>query len=197
MFQERSASSATWGAAKLALTMDGQIVANRITTGQLVVDDGQGGILLSADMSNRTVTIASFTVKGTKLYSGKSTINSNTYGVYVGTDGFATGSGTNYIAMSGGQIYGGSNGSNGYLIFNSYASDSGVDGARLAGRGNVGIVTNGWFGVSDRWYGKDSEATFSSGENGSFQAPIAINSDGTVARWVTVTFVHGLMNTVL
>lgn len=202
MFQDRATSSSAWNSAKLALTMDGQIVANRITTGQLIVDDGQGGILLSADMSNSTVTIASFTVKGTKLYSSKSTLSSNTSGVYIGTDGFSTGSGYNFIAMSYGQIYGGSNGNNGYIIFTSYSTTSGIDGIRVAGRGFVSIITADWFGISDRWYSKDSDATVYSGATGTILVPynFQLHSDGgsisLTNDWHSYYFYKGILNTV-
>lgn len=200
MHQRRSSVGDSWGAANVAITMDGDIVATRITTGVLTVDDGRGGILLSADISNHTVLLAGFTVKDTKLYVGKTSLNDNTSGVYVGTNGFSTGSGSNYIAMSSGQIYGGSNGANGYLIFATYATDSGNDGCRIAGRGYVGVITSGWFGISDRWYGKDADATMKSGTSGTIDlvSRIRDNGDGTITWWThSYYFYKGILNTTM
>ena len=92
MFQERSSVSADWGLPNLALTMDGQIVATRITTGTLAIDDGQGGYLILANMDTGTLQIGSFDVTGTSIYNTKRSLDDDyTKGIYIGFDGIAIG----------------------------------------------------------------------------------------------------------
>lgn len=94
MYQERSSLQADWSIPNVAITMDGQIVANMITTGILQVASSGQGVLFSADMTNDTVHIAGFTVKGTAFYSGnKSTIDAIASGVYLGNEGISTSDG--------------------------------------------------------------------------------------------------------
>lgn len=91
MHQSRSSASASWSSANVAITMDGAIVANAITTGVLTVADSNNGVLFSADMTNNTVHIANFTVVRNALYTGsKTSIFSTNVGTYMGTDGFST-----------------------------------------------------------------------------------------------------------
>ncbi len=156
--QTRNSSSAVWSSPNVAITMDGAIVADRITTGTLVVSDTNNRTLFSASMSSHTVTIASFVVKDTKLYSNKSSLDSNTSGVYVGTDGISVGSGSMFTALGDGYLYGGKNGENGYVGFNNYNSDTHVYGTRVCGRGCVAIGTDGFFGVGS-YVGINSDMT--------------------------------------
>lgn len=62
-----------------------------IITNFLTVKDSSNNILFKADSSNKTVSIAGFTVTNGKLYSNShSTLNDTSYsGVYVGTDGIS------------------------------------------------------------------------------------------------------------
>ena len=202
MHQKRSSVSSNWDPANVAITMDGAIVATRITTGVLVVDDGQGGTLFSADMTNHTVHIASFVVRGTKLYSGKSLLNSNEEGVYIGTDGISTGSGSQYMAMSRGVLYGGTSGQNAYLTYNTMSSTGSGDGAELAGRGYVALTLarSGWFGISDGWYGYSEDTQALAGCTGTIHLveDIHLNGDGTVSSfdYNDYYFYKGILNTV-
>ncbi len=190
MYQERSSTSSSWDTVNpnVAITMDGQIVANRITTGQLIVASSGGGNLFSADFDTDTVHIAGFTVKGTALYTNsKSTIGSNNYGVYVGTDGISLSSDSLYMAFKDGEIIGYNNGNYGYIEFSSPEESTGVYGLRLGGRGYVAIDAGSWFGVTTSWYGKDSHLYADSGISG--YLPI-YNGDGSV--YTNLMFTKGI-----
>lgn len=193
MYQERSSANANWGLPNVAITMDGQIVANMITTGVLQVASSSQGVLFSADMTNDTVHIAGFTVKGSALYTNnKSTLSdTSNYGVYVGTDGISISSSDYYMAFTNGQIIGTSSGAYGYIQFSSRESSTNVLGLRLAGKGFVTLITDGWFGVSTTWYGAGDASWSDTGEDGSMWVKQDPNSD----TWYNVTFKHGLMNT--
>lgn len=199
MHQKRSSASASWEAANVAITMDGSIVATYITTGVLTVAASGGGVLFSADMTNNTVHIAGFTVKGTALYSGKSTLDSMSNGVYLGIDGVSTGSGTMFIAMADGYIYGGKRGENGYVGFNNYNANTGVYGTRIAGKGCVAVLTDGFFGVG-RYGTIDTDVTVDQGVNNTIKVPCNFqlqNSGGNITLTWDYTdyyFKHGLLN---
>ena len=194
-YQHRSSVSSSWEDPKVAITMDGAITANMITTGVLLVDDGSGGILLSADLTSKQVKIANFIVKGSKLYSGKSTLSGSTAGVYIGTDGISTGSGDTHMNLASGYLYGGSSTNNAcYVGFRSYSAYDDRQGTRVAGLGFVSVLTSGFFGVG-QYQQMSSDSSVDSGETGSFLAPTSIRQDGTVADWATMQFKHGLMNT--
>lgn len=108
MYQDRSSINADWNNPNVAITMDGQIVANMITTGVLQVAQSGGGVLFSANMNSKTVTIAGFTVVDTKMYTRtKTSIDSDDVGVYIGNDGFSTGNGSRRMSMHSGQLVGG------------------------------------------------------------------------------------------
>lgn len=203
MYQKRSSTSASWGSPNVAITMDGQIVANMITTGVLQVASSGQNVLFSADMTNNTVHIAGFTVKGSALYTNsKSTLASNNSGVYVGTDGISMSSGSMYMAFADGEIYGYSSGNNGYIQFTSTEQQTGTPGLRLAGRGFVGIITGGWFGVRTSWWSRTASGTctLSEGTSGSITVPSNFqlhNNGGSVTlTWDNDTyyFEHGLFN---
>ena len=155
MFQERSSVSAEWGLPNLALTMDGQIVATRITTGTLAIDDGQGGYLILANMDTGTLQIGSFDVTGTSIYNTKRYLDDdNTKGIYIGFDGIAIGelnSGLfkvdvyNDIALIAGFNF------NGYSIYKDKTSldDDSVAGVYISTDGvSIGDENNGLFKVN-------------------------------------------------
>lgn len=177
----------------------GAIDASYITAGSLIVKSGSTTIF-SANITAGTVTLGGFTVAGSKLYSKKTSLTDNTYGVYIGTDGIAVGSSSAYTALAGGYLRGG-NASDitGYVGFNNYWQPTGVYGTRLAGRGCVAILTNGGFGVGS-YYAFGTTATISSGESGTMKyiEKIQDNGDGSITWWTSsVTFKKGLMNTSL
>ncbi|MBO7452715.1 MAG: phage tail protein [Clostridiales bacterium] len=92
MFQDRSSISDDWNSPLVAITMDGQIVATRITTGTLAVDDGNGGYLLLADMDSGTMQVAGFDFSSEYFYHEKSSLNDdNVDGIYIGLDGLSIG----------------------------------------------------------------------------------------------------------
>ena len=92
MFVDRSSISDDWNPPAVALTMDGQIVATRITTGTLAVDDGNGGYLLLADMDSNTMQVAGFDFFTDHFTHEKSSIDDDsTDGIYMGLDGIAIG----------------------------------------------------------------------------------------------------------
>ena len=69
------------------------INASYINTGILTIANSTG-TLFSANISSKTVTIADFTVTGSSIYYGKTSLASAKPGVYIGTDGIALGAGT-------------------------------------------------------------------------------------------------------
>lgn len=110
-------------------------------------------------------TIGGFTLTSSSLYNGKSSLTSNASGVYISTTGISVGSGSTYTNLSGGYLQGGTSSSiSGYVGFNNYWTPTGIYGARLAGKGCVGILTNGAFGVGS-YYGKGAAATISVGQS--------------------------------
>lgn len=206
MYQQRRSIDIDWtdpsAAPEVAITMDGAIVANRITAGQLIVASSSGGNLFSADFDTDTVHIAGFTVKGSALYTNnKSTIGSNNYGVYLGTDGISLSSGSTYMALQDGEIRGYNNGNYGYIMFSSPEISTGKYGLRLGGRGYVGIDCGDWFGVSTRWYGKNAELSCESGVSTTITIPgdfnLSSSGDSVSLTWQNYDyqFVHGLLNT--
>lgn len=180
--QSRDSISSNWDPPNVAITMDGAIVADFITTGRLLVPDALGGTLFSADIDSNEVHMAGFTVTNHSLYDGKSTLGSDAYGVYVGTDGFATGSGSMFVAISQGYMYGGEGGRNGYVGFNTYNTQTQEYGTRVLGRGCVAIGTNGFFGV-----GNYCEI------NQGMEVAKGVTRSVTVGNQV-LEFVHGLLN---
>lgn len=113
----------------------GTIDAGYITAGVLTVKSGST-VILSANLTAGTATIGGLTVTGSALYSGKTSLTSNTSGIYISTSGISVGSGSAYTALAGGYLRGGNaNDITGYVGFNNYWSPTGIYGARLAGRG--------------------------------------------------------------
>lgn len=192
MFQGRSSVSTPWEnvTPNFALTHDGQIVANRITTGQLIVASSLGGNLFSADFDTNTVHIAGFTVKGTALYTNnKTTLDSNNYGVYVGTDGISTASGSLYMCMADGELYGAYSGQYGYISFKTPEEGSGTLGLVLAGRGYVGVMTGGWIGFRNGWNSRDYSGV-TNYDSGITSSLTLYNGDGSI--YTTLEFTCGL-----
>lgn len=195
----------------------GTMRADRIRAGLLTDEVGANyWSLTSGYFQTKYGSIGGLSIGDTKIYSGKLTINSNTYGLYIGTDGFSVGSGTCYTALSNGYLYGGNEKDiTGYVGFNNYATDSGIYGTRLAGKGCVAVLTNGFFGVGE--YKECSEyAIVKTGMSGSVTLVGNLRSSWTNLRltgtynvsglcqnlsmnWTnyTLTFEHGLMNTSL
>ena len=159
MYQERSSINASWGSPNVAITMDGQIVANMITTGVLQVASSGQGVLFSADMTNDTVHIAGFTVKGTAFYTNnKSTLASNNYGIYIGNDGIAHSSGYRYMAFADGDIYGFDNGNSGYITFGSPEKGTNYYGLRMGGNKYIAFDVGDWMGIGhEGWIGRFGE----------------------------------------
>ena len=84
MYQERSSLNSEWSNPNLALTMDGHIVANMITTGVFQVSSSGEGVLFSADMNENKVRLGMFEVHHNAFYNtGHTTINSRVDGLYV------------------------------------------------------------------------------------------------------------------
>ena len=105
----------------------GQINANYITTGNLLVKDASNNTVFSADMDTRQVSLAGFTAKNNALYNGLGSVSGSGVGVYVGTDGVASSSGAYTSALVSGGLVGFRNGSEvGRLVANG-ATGSGVD----------------------------------------------------------------------
>lgn len=177
----------------------GTIDAGYITAGVLSVKRGRA-VILSANLTSGTATIGGFTVSGSALYSGKTSLTSNTSGIYISTSGISVGSGSAYTALAGGYLRGGSAGDiTGYVGFNNYWTPTGVYGTRLAGRGCIALLTNGAFGIGS-YYAFGSDATITTGQSGTMQfiERIQSNDDGTITWWTSnVTFTKGLMTTVL
>lgn len=183
-YQKRTSTTVDWGAPNVAITMDGAIVANFITTGVLQVASSGDGVLFSADMTNDTVHIAGFTVKGTALYTNdKSTMDSNTYGIYIGNDGISHASNGRYMCFSDGDIYGVYGGNEGYITFASVsAEDPSKYGLRLGGRSFLAFDVGNWMGVSESgWAGRFGDLSCNLGVSRS------VTIDGT-----TLEFRHGL-----
>lgn len=103
MYQERSSINSEWSNPNLALTMDGHIVANMITTGVLQVSSSGEGLLFSADMTNNTVRLGEFEVHHNAFYNtGHTYINSRIDGLYVSDEGLGlSGDNTSLVILNG------------------------------------------------------------------------------------------------
>ncbi|WP_303251635.1 phage tail spike protein [uncultured Senegalimassilia sp.] len=207
------------GATKGIYMTNGQLYVNATYLKSGIISDGQNKnywSLTSGYFQTKYGSIGGLAIGDTKIYSGKLTLSSNTYGLYIGTDGFSVGSGSCYTALSNGYLYGGNaNDITGYVGFNNYATDSGIYGTRLAGKGCVAVLTNGFFGIGD--YKERSEyASVKTGMSGSVTLVGNLRSSWTNLKltgtynvsgicqnlsmnWTnyTLTFEHGLMNTSL
>lgn len=160
--------------------------------------------------------IGGLSIDSNKLYRGKMTLDSNTYGLYIGSDGFSVGSGSCYTALADGYLYGGNaQDTTGYVGFNNYWVPTGIYGTRIAGKGCVAVLTNGAFGVGP-YDSTDKTVTIKTGMSGSVTLVGNLKSTWTnlqltgiynVSRlcqnlsmsWTnwTLTFDHGLMVTSL
>lgn len=117
------------------------INANDITTGSLTVKDKDGNTLFNADIANKEVNIANFTVKNNALYSGITSIDALGEGVYIGTDGIKLGDSDNaYQLLRLGAVgYYGKNGNialvDGYGV-ECVSNDTSNSGIRLSHNGS-------------------------------------------------------------
>ena len=73
-----------------SISADGKITASNVDlTGKITASSGS---------------IGGFTIDSTKIYNGKSTLTSNTAGVYIGTDGISLGSGSTFKVTNSGEL---------------------------------------------------------------------------------------------
>lgn len=84
----------------------------------------------------------------------------------------------------------------GYVSFNTYYTNTGIFGTRLAGKGIIALYTP-YLGVGD-WTEYSVDGTVTVGQNGSTKVitDIIDNGDGTIRwKWKTIVFEKGLMVT--
>lgn len=198
---------------------NGKLFVNATYIKSGVIGDGKGNNYWNMESGFLTATsgrIGGLTLASSKMYSGKSTLTSNTYGTYVGQDGFATGSGSAYAALSRGYLFGGdAEEPTGYVGFRNYETKTNIQGTRLAGKGCICLLTDDWIGVSP--YKKDTEAiTCTTGKSGTVKVITNLSASWTrmsltgsynvsnlcqnlSMNWTykTLTFDHGLMATAL
>ena len=109
------------------------------------VDDS--GAVFSGSLSAPSGTIGGFTIGTTKLYKTKTSYNSTTAGVYIGTDGIGLGAGTFYVT-SAGKLYA----TNATITGTITSSNVNITGGSLkiptSGNGYASIDFSG-IGVSD------------------------------------------------
>ena len=191
-------------------TKDLYMNASYIKTGAIVVMNGTTTVFRADAETGQLIatkgTIGGLTLSSKSLYYGKSSLQSNTSGVYIGTDGISTGSGSFYMMLKNGYLQGGRTSSSltGYVGFNNYWTDTGVYGARLAGVGCLALLTNGEFGIGS-YVAPTAYASISTGRSGTISKvvtnlSITVPSDsGVTASWTTknITFKQGLMITEL
>lgn len=125
--------------------------ATYIRTGHLEVSDDRGYVLFSADIDDDSVYIAGFHVsRGALTTNTNLSLGDTAMGIYVGTDGFTSGSGGRHITLSRGVVYGGSysGAETGYLHFGVYRTSDGGYGTRLAGETML-VFSTADLGVSD------------------------------------------------
>lgn len=139
------------GANKGIYMSNGELYVNATYLKSGTIGDGQGKnywSLTSGYFQTTYGVIGGLSIDNNKLYRYKLTLNSNTSGLYIGTDGFSVGGGTCYTAMANGYLYGGTaEDITGYVGFNNYNTSSRVYGARLAGKGCICLLTDDWIGV--------------------------------------------------
>lgn len=85
-YQQRSSASASWpsGNTKVALTSDGQIIADAITTGTLTVSDTGNRTLFQASMSSHNVQVAGFIIDYNAIHTNyRYSAYSNVAGLYM------------------------------------------------------------------------------------------------------------------
>lgn len=100
------------------------------------------GADINGKITSTSGNIGGFTIGTSSLYNNRSTLTGGTSGVYISTSGISTGSGTSWIAMSQGNLYGGAGSSQyGYLSFNhSFSGTGSGHGPRLAGNGGIALL---------------------------------------------------------
>lgn len=195
----------------------GTMRADRIRAGLLTDEKGKNfWSLTSGYFQTKYGSIGGLAIGDTKIYSGKLTLNSNTYGLYIGRDGFSVGSGSCYTALSDGYLYGGSaEDITGYVGFNNTNTATKVKGTRLAGKGCICLMTDDWIGVCGYKPFTD-DVTCTTGKTGSITLVGNLRSSWTNLQltgtynvsgicqnlsmnWTnyTLTFDHGLMVTSL
>lgn len=139
------------GAKKGIYMTNGELYVNATYLKSGTISDGQNKNywnLVSGYFQTRYGVIGGLSIDNNKLYRYKLTLDSNTAGLYIGTDGFSVGGGTCYTAMANGYLYGGTaEDVTGYVGFNNYNTSSKVYGARLAGKGCICLLTDDWIGV--------------------------------------------------
>ena len=207
------------GANKGIYMSSGELYVNATYLKSGTIGDGQGKNywnLTSGYFQTTYGVIGGLSIDNNKLYRYKLTLDSNTSGLYIGTDGFSVGSGTCYTAMANGYLYGGTaEDITGYVGFNNYNTKSKVYGARLAGKGCICLLTDDWIGVGE-YKGRGEYVSCKTGMSGSVTlvgnlksswtnlqltgtynvSNICQNLSMTWTNW-TITFDHGLMITSL
>ena len=207
------------GATKGIYMTNGQLYINATYLKSGIISDGQNKnfwSLTSGYFQTKYGSIGGLAIGDTKIYSGKLTLNSNTYGLYIGRDGFSVGSGSCYTALSDGYLYGGSaEDITGYVGFNNTNTATKVKGTRLAGKGCICLMTDDWIGVCGYKPFTD-DVTCMTGKTGSITLVGNLRSSWTNLQltgtynvsgicqnlsmnWTnyTLTFDHGLMVTSL
>lgn len=207
------------GANKGIYMSNGELYVNATYLKSGTIGDGQGKnywSLTSGYFQTTYGVIGGLSIDNNKLYRYKLSLDSNTSGLYIGTDGFSVGSGTCYTAMANGYLYGGTaEDITGYVGFNNYNTSSRVYGARLAGKGCICLLTDDWIGVGpykDRGEyvecktGRTGSVTLvgnleSSWTNMSLTGTYNVSNlcQNLSMRWTnwTLNFDHGLMVTAL
>ena len=207
------------GANKGIYMSNGELYVNATYLKSGTIGDGQGKnywSLTSGYFQTTYGVIGGLSIDNNKLYRYKLSLDSNTSGLYIGTDGFSVGSGTCYTAMANGYLYGGTaEDITGYVGFNNYNTSSRVYGARLAGKGCICLLTDDWIGVGpykDRGEyvecktGRTGSVTLvgnleSSWTNMSLTGTYNVSNlcQNLSMRWTnwTLNFDHGLMITAL
>ena len=195
----------------------GTMRADRIRAGLLTDEVGANYWDLESGYFQTTYgVIGGLSIDNNKLYRYKLALDSNTSGLYIGTDGFSVGSGTCYTAMANGYLYGGTaEDITGYVGFNNYNTKTGMYGARLAGKGCICLLTDDWIGVGE-YKDRGEYVSCKTGMSGSVTlvgnlksswtnlqltgtynvSGICQNLSMTWTNW-TITFDHGLMITSL
>lgn len=195
----------------------GTMQADRVRAGLLTDEKNKNFWNLTSGYFQTTYgVIGGLSIDNNKLYRYKLALDSNTSGLYIGTDGFSVGSGTCYTAMANGYLYGGTaEDITGYVGFNNYNTETGMYGARLAGKGCICLLTDDWIGVGE-YKDRGEYVSCKTGMSGSVTlvgnlksswtnlqltgtynvSGICQNLSMTWTNW-TITFDHGLMITSL
>ncbi len=192
-----------------AITMNGAIIADFITSGTMSADRIRGGTLeLGGTGFGKNGSIVLKNASGTeigRLDKNGLVANSGKFkGDITGATGTFSGAVKSsnsafYMEMSDGQLYGcrANNAKSGYIDFNNYLTATGEYGLRMAGKGCAVIMTPS-FGVAD--YQDGGYVTYMEGQSGTqeFIQNIQDNGDGTISWYKsTITYTKGIMTTKL